>query len=233
MALVNASDATRDPSSLATARQLFTLVSDGWDSKGTDPCPGGVFWKRTGSNHDRNTVTTANSALVALTLYESSPKASYLSWAQRAYSWAKSCLGTSSGLVADHIDLAGRIDPHTWSYNQGAMIAAAVGLFRVTGERSYLRDAEQDADATLAKLGDPFASGEPAVFLAIFYRDLLELSAAVPGRADRSALATFANEAWAKARDPKTGIFHFNHNVGTLLDQAAMVQIYATLAAVS
>jgi len=110
------------------------------------------------------------------------------------------------------------------------MIATAVGLFRATGDRHYLNDAEKDADATLAKLGDPLASGEPAVFLAIFYRDLLELSAVDSGRNDRAALARFANEAWTKARDPKTGIFHFSHNIGTLLDQAAMVQIYASLA---
>ena len=48
-------------------------------------------------------------------------------------------------------------------------------------------------------------------------------------RTDRAAVARFADEAWAKARDPKTGVFHFDHNAGTLLDQAAMVQIYALL----
>jgi predicted alpha-1,6-mannanase (GH76 family) len=229
MALIEATGVTHNRSSLDTARQLFTLVTDGWDSNQADPCPGGVFWKRTGVNHDRNTVTTANSALLALTLYKSSPRPGYLLWAQRAYSWAKTCLGTGNGLVADHVDLAGRIDPHTWSYNQGAMIATAVRLFQLTGQRQYLSDAEQDADATLAKLGNPLASGEPAVFLAIFYRDLLGLSAVDPKRNDRAAVATFADEAWAKARDPKTGIFHFGHNVGTLLDQAAMVQIYALL----
>ena len=215
---------------LATARRLFTLVGDGWDRDGSHPCPGGVFWTRLGANHDRNAVTTANAALLALALYRRSGSTAYLTWAQRAYDWTRRCLGTSSGLVADHIDLAGHVDGHTWSYNQGAMIAAGVRLYRATGERRYLADAEKTAEAAEAKIGDPLASGEPPVFLAIFYRDLEELTAEMPGRADRASVEQFADEAWARARDPKTGLFHFSGRGPTLLDQAAMVQIYAQLA---
>ena len=40
----------------------------------------------------------------------------------------------------------------------------------------------------------------------------------------------FADEAWAHSRDPKTGLFHFGGRGPTLLDQAAMVQVYAELA---
>ena len=109
----------------------------------------------------------------------------YLAWAQSAYAWTKRCLGHASGLVADHIDLGGKVDPHTWSYNQGAMIAAGVRLYRATGGARYLDDATRTANAALRTIGDPLASGEPPVFLAIFYRDLLELTAVVPGR-DRS-----------------------------------------------
>ena len=184
-----------------------------------------------GANHDRNTVTTANAALLALALYQRSGSASDLAWAQRAYDWTKRCLGTPSGLLADHIDLAGSVDGHTWSYNQGAMIAAGVRLFRATGQPGYLADAERTADAAEAKIGDPLASGEPPFFLAIFFRDVKELTDAVPGRTDRAEAERFADEAWARARDPKTGLFHFSGRGPTLLDQAAMVQIYAELAA--
>jgi predicted alpha-1,6-mannanase (GH76 family) len=221
---------TGDRAPLTTARRLFTLVGDGWDRDSSHPCPGGVFWTRLGTNHDRNTVTTANAALLALALYRRSGSTAYLTWAQRAYDWTKRCLGTSSGLVADHIDLAGHVDGHTWSYNQGAMIAAGVRLYRATGERWYLTDAEKTAEATEAKIGDPLATGEPPVFLAIFYRDLEELTAAMPGRTDRASAKQFADEAWTRSRDPKTGLFHFPGRGPTLLDQAAMVQIYSQLA---
>src|SRR5262249_38376267 len=153
---------------------LFDLVTDGWDTDPSHPCAGGVYWVRSGANHDRNTVTTANSALLALGLYERSGSPTYLTWARMAYDWTKRCLGLSNGLIRDHIDLKGKIDGHTWSYNQGAMVAAAALLYRATGKRRYLADATRTANATLEMLGDPLASGEPPFFLAIFYRDLLE-----------------------------------------------------------
>jgi predicted alpha-1,6-mannanase (GH76 family) len=225
LGLLAATDVTHDPSQVATARQLFALVGDGWDTNPSHPCPGGVFWTRDGANRDRNTVTTANSALLALALYGRSGSSGYLAWARKAYEWTKRCLGRDDGLVNDHLDLRGTIDEHTWSYNQGAMIAAAVRLYHATGERRYLADAIRTADAALASLDDPLASGEPPFFLAIFYRDLLELR-----HSDRAAIQAFADEAWLKARDSRTGLFHFGGRQPTLLDQAAMVQIYAELA---
>jgi predicted alpha-1,6-mannanase (GH76 family) len=230
LALVEAGGVEHSASPLTTAKELFDLVGDGWDSNGSDPCPGGVFWTRHGPNRDRNTVTTSNAALLSLRLYGSSRSPAYLAWAERAYAWTKRCLGAPGGLVADHIDLAGNVDQRTWSYNQGAMIAAGVELYRETGRRDYLEDAVRSADASLKEIGDPLASGEPPAFLAIYYRDLLELSAVVSGRNDRAALETFANEAWSQARDPRTGLFHFGGRGPTLLDQAAMVQVYAELA---
>ena len=111
------------------------------------------------------------------------------------------------------------------------MIAAGVHLYRATGQHRYLADAQHTAAASLKAIGDPLASGEPPVFLAIFYRDLLELGSGVAGRDDRAAVERFADEAWAQSRNPKTGLFHFDGRGPTLLDQAAMVQVYAELAA--
>jgi hypothetical protein len=218
-----------DPGSLKTARDIFDLVTDGWDSDGAHPCPGGIFWTRLGANRDRNTVTTANASLLAVGLYDRTGSKAYLAFARKAYDWTKRCLGRPDGLVADHIDLAGRVDGHTWSYNQGAMIAAGVRLYKATGERRYLAEAERTANRALAAIGDPLRSGEPPVFLAIFFRDLRELTASVPRRTDRAAEEAFADEAWTRARDPKTGLFRFDGRRPTLLDQAAMVQVYAEL----
>jgi hypothetical protein len=213
-----------DRGSLSAARSLYSLVTDAWDSDDAHPCPGGIFWTRLGANRDRNTVTTANAALLAVRLYRRTHSAPYLSFAEQAYAWTKRCLGRADGLVADHIDLKGNVDGHTWSYNQGAMIAAGAQLYEATGERRYLDDASRTARRALAVIGDPLASGEPPVFLAIFYRDLRELTA------NRSAEQAFADEAWARSRDPSTGLFRFDGRPPTLLDQAAMVQVFAALA---
>jgi predicted alpha-1,6-mannanase (GH76 family) len=205
-------------------------VNDGWDRDESHPCPGGVFWTRAGANRDRNTVTTANASLLAARLFLRTGQTGYLAFARKAYAWTERCLGRQDGLLADHIDLRGRVDWTTWSYNQGAMIAAGALLFRATGERSYLADAGRTADAALKAFRYPLASGEPPVFLAIFYRDLEELRAVRPGRDERGQLADFAEDAWQHARDPRTGLFHFGGRGPTLLDQAAMVQIFAQLA---
>jgi hypothetical protein len=44
------------------------------------------------------------------------------------------------------------------------------------------------------------------------------------------AVRAFGDEAWAQARDPHTGLFSFGKSGPTLLDQAAMIQVYADLA---
>lgn len=112
--------------------------------------------------------------------------------------------------------------------NQGAMIATAVRLYQATHEMHYLREAEETADAALDLFRDPIGSREPAAFLAIFYRDV---SAVDRNPRIRSAVAVFATAAWTQARDGRTGLFHFRETAASLLDQAAMVQIYAALAA--
>ena len=89
---------------------------------------------------------------------------------------------------------------------------------------------ERTAQAELRLLGDPLSSHDDPIFLAIFYRDLRALIAADPHTAVRSSIERFADEAWLKSRDPTTGLFAFGAREPTLLEQAAMVQIYAQLA---
>jgi len=230
LALIDASDLTRNPTFLTAAREVFRPIEAGWDSNPGDPCPGGVYWIRSMRNHDRTAVSTANGALIGVLLYRHTHLPYYLDWARRAYRWSQRCLGTPTGLVADHIDSAGTVNTRTWSYNQGAMIAAGVNLYRATRDRRYLHDAQTTASAALAMLQDPLNSGEPASFLAIFYRDLLELAAVDTSQNYRAAVESFANAAWTRERKTRTGLFYFGHTHATLLDQAAMVQVYAALA---
>ena len=116
------------------------------------------------------------------------------------------------------------------SYNQGAAIATAVDLFRVTRRRRYLTDAIRTADASLTAFRDPLPAGDNVSMLAIFYSDLLALAPFTRSAEIHAAIEAFADRAWSQYRDPSTGLFHFGETLATLLDQAAMVQIYADLA---
>ncbi len=215
--LVEAYRQLGDPALLERARQLFDFVAAGWDANAGDPCAGGVFWADSASIRDRNTVSTANGALLALELYRETGDGRYVAWAQRMYEWVRGCLSGGDGLLLDHLDGGGRIDRATWSYNQGAMIAAATLLAEATGRASYLAEATALADASLRHLAATGYAGEPPIFVAIFFRDLRLLEQERPSPAFRHALADYV------AAHPPNAVG------GTLLDRAAAVQLLVQL----
>jgi uncharacterized protein YyaL (SSP411 family) len=216
--------------SLARAEQIFDLVVSGWDSDPGHPCPGGVFWTRAAYNRDRNTVSNAPGAELGLHLYELTGRRYYLDWAKRMYSWVDRCLRAPDGLYWDHIDLAGNVDRHTWSYNQGTMLGASVLLYRVTGDETYLRRAREIAFAALAELAER-RDVEPPPFVAILFSNLLLLESASGDRSYRPAMEDYAEHVWETRRDPRSGLFVFHPGQpARLLEQAAMVRIYAGLA---
>jgi hypothetical protein len=215
---------------LAGAQRLFALVVKAWDSDPSHACPGGIFWTTARGNDDRNTVTTAAGALLGLELYEVTRDPSKLAWAKQMLSWVTTCMLAPDGLLWDHLGLDGTRDETHWSYNQGTAIGANVLLYRLTGDKTALRSAERLADTSLAYFDRTPGGREPPFFLAIFFRNLLDL-AAVDGNSDyRAEVQEYADAVWDGARDAKSGLFRFDPSRRVqLLEQAAMVQIYAAL----
>jgi predicted alpha-1,6-mannanase (GH76 family) len=216
---------------LAGARRLFKIVVGAWDNNATHPCPGGIFWTNATGNADRNTVTTATGALLALELYAVTRDPSELAWAKQMLAWVTQCMVAPDGLLWDHIQLDGTRDQTHWSYNQGTAIGAYVLLYRLTGDQTALRAAERLADTSLAYFDRTPGGREPPYFLAIFFRNLLDLAAADGNPDYRAEAQEYADAVWDNLRDPKTGLFRFNGSQPVqLLEQTAMVQIYALLA---
>lgn len=228
--LVRAYRLLGDRSLLARARQIFAFVSSAWDGNRHDACPGGVFWTSDPTNTDRNTVSTANGALLALALYRETHVRSYLDWARTMYAWVDRCLASPDGLYADHLTPSGAVDATEWSYNQGAMVAAGAELYAVTADRRYLVRATALAHDTLERFGSSGFTGEPLVFAAIFFRDLKTLAKVAPDPAYTVAAQRLADAQWRRRRDRRTGLF-FSSGKATLLDQAAVVDLYAELVA--
>lgn len=221
-----------DPQSVSRAHAIFGAVVHAWDNDPTKPCAGGVQWTEADGNDDRNMVSTVNGALVGLQLYAVDPAPQIVYWSRKMLDWVDRCMLGPSGLYWDHIDGAGNVDTTHWSYNQGSLIGALVLLAQETDDPAALTQAEGVADRSLAYFHDRWSTGEPPEFSAVFFRNLLAL-AAVDHRADYVAAAqAFADAAWLRHRDPRTGLFSF---VGPtrLLDQAAVVQVYAALATAS
>ena len=210
-------DAVRDSrSARRKAAKIFQTVARAWDPDTNKTCPGGVQWTNAPGNDDRNTVSTANGAIVGLRLYLLTRRTSYLRWAQRMVGWVEQCLHDPDGLYGDHIAGSGAVDRTEWSYNQGSMIEAYRLLYEATGNQTDLAHAEAIADSTLAAFRGRW-SQEPAAFAAIFFRRLLSL-AAVDQRSGYVATAQrYADHLWTK---PWSQLFV----------QAAVVQVYAALA---
>lgn len=216
---------------LARARKLFRLVTSAWDSDSTHACPGGVFWTQAEGNDDRNTVTTGTGALLAMRLYFATHDERYVSWARRMLAWIDACMLAPSGLLRDHLDVDGTIDETTWSYNQGTAIGASVLLYRATGDQAALQRARSLAKRSLDYYDSSRCVTEPPFFLAIFFRNMLELERVDGDHGYRGEAQAYADDVWDRLRDPATGLFRF-HGPGReqLLEQAAVVQIYAALA---
>jgi len=217
--LVDASHLLDDRSLRRQAQHVFDWITSGWDSGSGNACRGGVYWANTPSIRDRNTVSTANGAVLALELYRDTRNPAYLTWGKRMYAWVRSCLADGDGLLFDHLDSDGRIDQSKWTYNQGAMVAAAALLYRATGSSVYLRDATALASRSLQYFDASSYAGQPAIFVAIYFRYLRILDSVAPQPQITAALSRYV--ATHEASAPGSG--------SDVLDRAAAVQLAAGL----
>jgi Glycosyl hydrolase family 76 len=203
------------PNAVQKAASIFAAVAAAWSTDPTLPCPGGVPWTTAPGDRSRNTVSTANAAVLGLRLYLLSPQPSLLQSSTRMLTWLDECLLAPNGLFWDNIGPDGTVDQTEWSYNQGSVMEAYRLLYLATGNPADLARAESVADTTLAAFRGRWSS-EPPQFAAIFFRRLLNL-AALDGRTDYVAAAqAYANQLWSQ-----------RHH--SLLQQAAVVQLYAAL----
>ncbi len=241
----------------ARARALFDFAVGGWDARSDVPSPGGVFWveqaRGTGlANHDRNVVSNAPNAQLGLHLAELGAEAGgadrpaetggagRYARARDMYAWVNVTLDAgraagapATGLFFDKLRGDGTLDETLWTYNQGSMIGANLLLARrADTEAPYLGRAEAIAAKALRHYTGTY-DGRPAAFNAILFRNLLQLHAATADAAlrerIRGAMSAYAGLAWAARRD-RHDRFRFGQGGPTLLDQSAMVQVYALLA---
>ena len=220
----------RDSVALGKAKQIFDLVVSGWDSDPTHASPGGTFWTQASWSTDRNTVSNMPAAELGVRLYHITGTKSYLDWALRMYHWTNDNLQRPDGLYSDHLDLAGTIEPTVWSYNQGVPIGVNVLLYQATHDRKYLAEAQRIASAATAYYDTKGGiSTQPVSFNSIYFKNLMLLESTTGSSTYRTAMQSYADSVWAVNRDAATGLFHFGSDHTQVIDQAAMVQIYAVL----
>ena len=98
---------THSAAVLGSAEGIMAFEMEGWQSDPTLGCPGGITFSNLAENTDRNTVTTAPAAELALQLYRATHAGAYLRFAEMSYEWVRTCLLQPGGLYADHVNRAG------------------------------------------------------------------------------------------------------------------------------
>ncbi|MGO9954913.1 MAG: glycoside hydrolase family 76 protein [Solirubrobacteraceae bacterium] len=233
---------------LERAAQLLDFAVSGWDSDPDVPHPGGVFWIEQGRgtgrrNHDRNTVSTAPNAQLALHLSELGAIRALPPGAtapDRMYAWVNATLDAGargpaqagSGLFWDKLRGDGTLDRALWSYNQGSMVGLNLALARRgIGNVDYLGRAEAIARRALAHYAGGGYERQPPAFNAIFFRNLLGLHATPAagslGPEITAAMRDYADRAW-RQRDSCDRV-RICGRPASLLDQSAIVSLLALL----
>lgn len=234
-----------DPAYLEKAKVTFDFAISGW----SDDLDGGIYW-RENDKSTKNTCSNGPAAVLALKLYQETGEQQYLDWGIRILEWVKK-LQAPSGVYWDNVAENGVIDFRTFTYNTGTIIHANALLYQITDEQSYLDEARAVADASLSHFLRDIPNSDtqlyPATpwFNAVLFRGYLALYEADPKHDPRyiESFKTNLDYAWEHARGP-LGFFNpdwagdestargSNGKEGHywLLDQAAMVELYALLA---
>jgi hypothetical protein len=227
--LVRAYKLTRDASVLASAEQIMAFEMAGWSTDAALPCPGGIPFSNIAENTDRNTVTNAPAAELAVQLYFATGNAAYVQFAEMAYEWVRHCLQQSSGLYSDHITQSGVIEPMVWSYNQGTMIGAGTLLYQATRNPAFLYQARQTARAALAYFTPERLGSEIPFFPSVYFRNLLYLDSVTHDPPGPKIAQAYVDYSWQNLRLSDDLFVAGSPASAQLLVQAAIVQIYALL----
>lgn len=234
---------TNNPRYLQKAELIWKFIESGTDSL----LGGGIYWCEQ-KKESKNTCSNAPGSVFALKLFEATQDSAYLNKGEKLYNWTKACLqDPADHLYFDNIALDGRIGKAKFAYNSGQMMQSASLLYKLTGNKAYLADAQNIAKACHSYFFMDFApDGNDTFrmikqgdvwFTAVMLRGFIELYRITGNKAYIESFNRSLDYAWKHARDEKglfstdfTGNMHDNRK--WLLTQAAMVEMYARLAAI-
>jgi rhamnogalacturonyl hydrolase YesR len=143
LTFIEAYETTRDRRYLKRAEETMRFVLSGWD----DLLGGGIYWRQ--DRKSKNTCSNGPSAAALLALARHGERKERVRWARRIVAWTNERLQAPDGAFWDNCDLEGKIERTKWTYNTALMLRSNLGLYRLTRETSFLREAERLADASV------------------------------------------------------------------------------------
>lgn len=226
LAWMKAYDLTNTSSYLNMAKAIFNDMTRGWDSI----CGGGIWWDK--DKTYKNAIANELFLEVTARLHQRTPgdtvgggsgpqHTSYIDWANKEWQWFKnSGMMNASNLVNDGLDsdTCANNGRNPWTYNQGVILGALTDLYKITGDASYLAQAEAIADANnrtnIDDNGILYEKGcEPSnscgtdgpQFKGIFMKNLYYLYQSDNKQAYKNFIIKNVDAIWYRGRD------HSNH----------------------
>lgn len=226
---------------LQKAEDTWNFIISGWD----DQLGGGIYWCEQ-KKQSKNTCSNAPASVLAFKLFEATGDSSYFNWGKRIYEWTKMTLQDSSDyLYFDNKDLSGKISKRKYTYNSGQMLQATALLYKLTGDNEYLVEAQNIARSAIAYFTEEYFTSEGTKirlfkntgnwFNAILLRGYAELYHLDKDDQYITVFRDNMNQVWNTVRTPD-GLFSKDweglrdDEYKSLLDQASLVEIWATLA---
>nr|WP_293841681.1 glycoside hydrolase family 76 protein [uncultured Arsenicibacter sp.] len=221
---LDAYDRTHDARYLELGKRIYRFMMTGFDTK----TGGGIYWKEDEKN-TKNTCSNGPGILIALHLYKITKQKSYLDTAILLYDWTNKYLLSPKGVYYDAIKVPSmKIDSATYTYNTGTMLQANALLYTLTKDKKYLTEAQRIAQAAEKHF---FRNGKLPNhywFNAVLLRGYLSLYEIDKNRQQLQFFINDAERIWQAERDDKN--YLGRQKAKTLIDQAAMMEIYARLA---
>lgn len=211
---------------LIKAEEIYDFMMTGYDTASG----AGIYWRENDFT-SKNTCSNGPGILAGLQLYNFTHEKRYLDTALILYNWQNKYLQARSGIYYDNIKIPSlRIDSTAYTYNSGTMLQANVLLYNITREEKYLVEAKRIAKA--AKNFFYKNNRLPGLywFNAVFLRGLIELYKVDQDKATIQFFKDEAERIWNDERDANN-LLGKRHKTKSLIDQAAMMEIYARLAA--
>jgi len=196
LAALRAYQATGDDALLTVTKEVWYGTTDNMEDPNaafgisrswTDAGEGGIFWESTKNRHSKNACSNGPAAILAARLYQTLGVIEDLEWAKRIYAWEKEFLfSPDSGAVYDNLNTQTGVTNTrgVLTYNQGTFIGAAVELYNITGDKTYINDAIKAADYTISRLinfddnilrREGRGGGDAGLFKGIFVRYFTQL----------------------------------------------------------
>lgn len=225
--------------------------------KGTDNIAGGgIHWREIPPTSSKHTCSTAPGAVLAAKLYMATGEEKYLQNAIELYDWLKNTLQDPADFL--YWDNAREengniiIEKNKYSYNAGQPMQAAVLLFKITDDHSYLKDAQDIARNAYRRwcreyYSPPLKESIRLIsghtwFNTILFRGFIELYKAeieLYGKADRTYITAYEkslSHAWLSPCRQSTNLLNDDFSGVSsqaswdILFQGACVEMLARLA---